>query len=65
MTSEKYGFFKEQFVKFDQFGEGFRFKLPDGAIRLKSSYGSIITILTFVILLMYGTLQMQRLVMFG
>ena len=56
MTSEKYNSFKEKFVKFDIFGEGYRFKLPDGTSRLKSSFGSIITIMMFVILLMYGGL---------
>ena len=54
-----------KFLDIDQFGEGFHFKLPAGQDTYKTGIGAIITIIVALTLLSYGSLQLQRLVVFG
>ena len=56
---------KDRVKDIDVFGEGFNFKLPAGKDTYKTLLGSSFTILIAVMLIFYGSIQMQRLVVFG
>ena len=54
----------EKLLDLDQFGTTFRFKLPASKDNFKTGLGSAFTILLTLLLIFYGSLQMQRLVKF-
>ena len=62
---EKSNNVKNWFLGLDSFGEGFNFKLPDGKDNHQSMLGSVFSIILALIMILYGTLLMQRLVVFG
>ena len=49
----------------DSFGQGFNFMLPDGKDNHQSALGSFFSIILALIMILYGTLLMQRLIVFG
>ena len=65
MTSEsKTTKLKEAVLGLDQFGSGFSFKLPEGKDTHNTLLGSCFSVLMISTLILYGTMQMQRLAVF-
>ena len=53
------------FREVDIFGQSFQFNLPSGKKTLTTSFGAFATIFVVILLLLYGGLQLQRLIQFG
>ena len=57
--------FSERILSFDTFGEAFSFKLGGGKQIHRTWLGAVFSIIVAIILAFYGSLQMQRLAIYG
>ena len=56
---------REKALDLDQFGSGFNFKLPDGRDTINTMVGFTTSLVVLLILLMYSSMQMHRLSLYG
>ena len=55
---------QEDYESFDRYGQSFRFKLPGGKLHYKTFSGATFTYLIWILIAIYGGLQLYRLKVF-